>query len=284
MPSTPVANRLLGYPEDARLLIVNADDLGMSRPVNEGVLAAIEAAFVQSTSLLVPGPGAPEAMGLLARHPEIDLGVHLTLVCDSPGWWGPVAAPGTVPSLVDESGDLYPNDRREELLARARPEEVEIEFRAQIDAVLGAGLRPTHLDWHCLADGGRGDIFEVTVALAREHHWAMRVHDPARAKELCRLGLPVAEHGVLDSYALGPVGKPQRYLQLLRDLPTGVSEWAVHPAVDRPRLREMEPGDWQRRCSDYEFLVSPEAREAIKSEGVTLLGYAQLQKVWSAAT
>jgi predicted glycoside hydrolase/deacetylase ChbG (UPF0249 family) len=85
MPSTPVANRLLGYPEDARLLIVNADDLGMSLPVNEGVVAAIEAGFVQSTSLLVPSPGTAEAMEFLARHPEVDLGVHLTLVCDRPG-------------------------------------------------------------------------------------------------------------------------------------------------------------------------------------------------------
>jgi hypothetical protein len=278
-----LANRLLGHPEDARLLIVNADDLGMSLPVNEGVAAAIEVAFVQSTSLLVPGPGASEAMQLLARHPEVDLGVHLTLVCDRPGWWGPVAAPGAVPSLVDASGHLFPYDRREEMLAQARLEQVEAEFRAQIDAVLGAGLRPTHLDWHCLADGGRRDIFELTVALARQQHWAVRVHEPARARELCGLGLPVAEHGVLDSYRLEPVGKPQHYRQLLRDLPVGLSEWAVHPAVDRPRLREMEPGDWQRRSSDYEFLVSPEAREAIESEGVTLVGYADLQRVWSAA-
>jgi chitin disaccharide deacetylase len=284
MPGDVSANHLLGYPDDARLLIVNADDLGMSGPVNEGVIDAIGAGLVQSTSLLVPGFGCSGAMEFLRGHPEVDLGVHLALVSDAPGWWAPVLPSGKVASLVDERGNLYPYERRADLLRGARVEEVEAEFRAQIGSVLGAGLRPTHLDWHCLADGGRDDIFELTVALARENGLALRTHAPARAGQLCHLGLPVPERGVLDSYSLEPVGKHQLYLDLLHDLPEGLSEWAVHPAADRPTLREMEPEGWQRRCSDLAFLVSPAAREAVRSEGVTLLGYAELQKVWSAST
>ncbi|MGN9840242.1 ChbG/HpnK family deacetylase [Nonomuraea sp. H19] len=83
--------------------------------------------------------------------------------------WGPPADKARVPSLLDETGGLYPRDRIPELLAHARLDEIEIEFRAQTRAVLDAGPAPApaHLDWHCLADGGREDVFELTVAPGR---------------------------------------------------------------------------------------------------------------------
>jgi len=55
-----------------------------------------------------------------------------------------------VSSLVDESDHFYNWDRMADFLARARRDELEVEFRAQIDAVLAAGLMPTHLDWHSI--------------------------------------------------------------------------------------------------------------------------------------
>jgi hypothetical protein len=100
----------------------------------------------------------------------------------------------------------------------ARLDEVELEFRAQIDAVLGAELTPTHLDWHCLADGGREDIFDLTVALAEEYGLAARVWlDPGRQKMRLR-GLPVVDHDFLDSFSLTIEGKATRYAGLLREL------------------------------------------------------------------
>ena len=50
-------NRLLGYPEDARLLIINADDFGMCHSVNEAVFRALERGVLRSTTLMVPCPG-----------------------------------------------------------------------------------------------------------------------------------------------------------------------------------------------------------------------------------
>lgn len=65
-----------------------------------------------------------------------------------------------------------------------------------------AGLTPTHLGWHCLADGGRRDIFDLTLALAREHGLAMRAWlSPGRHK-LRRQGLPAVDHEFLDSFRL----------------------------------------------------------------------------------
>ena len=111
-------------------------------------------------------------MQLLRERPEIPFGVHLTLVCETAHHrWGPLTAKERVPSLLDETGELFTPARIPELLAQARLDEVEREFRAQIGAVVDAGLAPTHLDWHCLGDGGRDDIFDLTVALAGSTAW-----------------------------------------------------------------------------------------------------------------
>jgi predicted glycoside hydrolase/deacetylase ChbG (UPF0249 family) len=230
---------------------------------------------------MAPWPGASEAMRMLRENPDVPFGVHLTVVCDMPAYrWGPVAPEDAVPSLIDESGSFYDQERIPELLERAKLDELEVEFRAQIEAVVAAGLRPTHLDWHCLRSGGRPDVFEMTLGLAREHGLALRVTDRPRIDQLQSLGLPTADHDLLDSYHLDPVGKSARYVQMLCDLPAGLSTWAVHPGLDGPELREIEPDSWQVRHTDYEFLVSAEALETIEREGIVLLSYEPLQKVW----
>jgi hypothetical protein len=94
-------NRLLGYPVDARLLIINADDFGMCNAVNEAIIQTLTAGVVRSTSLMVPCPWAIQAMHFLASHPEIPFGVHLTIICDSDDYsWDPVTCKDKVPSLA----------------------------------------------------------------------------------------------------------------------------------------------------------------------------------------
>jgi len=275
-------NRLLGYPDDARLLIINADDFGMCHAVNDAILRTLKDGVVTSTTLMAPCPWAPHAMRLLSENPGIPFGVHLTLVRDFAGYrWGPVSSRDTVPSLVDETGHFFHGDRIPELLERATLDEVGTEFRAQIEAVLVANLTPTHLDWHCLADGGREDIFEATMALAREYGLAMRIHDRDHATRCQRDGLPVSDHGVLDSYRLDTVDKASRYAQLLRALPAGLSEWAVHPSLGDAEARALEPETWRVRKADFDFFVSREARDVIDEEGIVLVDYRALQAVWA---
>lgn len=106
--------------------------------------------------------------------------------------WGPMAEREKIPSLLDDAGRLFAPSpaRRAALLGQARLDEVEIEFRAQIDAVADAGLTPTHLDFHCLADGGRDDILGRTVRLATEYGLMRRTDyeflTSPRARELLR--------------------------------------------------------------------------------------------------
>ncbi|MFE0117054.1 ChbG/HpnK family deacetylase [[Kitasatospora] papulosa] len=254
--SPPWPNQVLGFPPGARLLLVNCDDFGMHPAINAAVVESIEEGIAASCSLMTVCPAAADAMRLLRRHSAIPFGVHLTLVCESSRLrWGPLSPADTVPST---------------------------EFRAQIDAVADAWLSPTHLDFHCLADGGRADILDLTVGLAAEYGLAVRVWLEPGRREMRRRGLPVVDHVFLDSFSLPAEGKAEHYRRLLHDLPAGLSEWAVHPAAGRGA--ETLDGGRPVRRTDHAFLTSPEAREAVAREGVTVIDYRALQRVWARNT
>lgn len=283
--NVPTANALLGYPRDARLLIVNADDFGMGYNVNAAISRAVDAGIVGSTSLMAPCPWAHAAMAFLAERPGLSFAIHLTLLRDFDIYrWGPVCSVERVRTLVDRNGHFPIWAERHALLRRAAIDEVEAEFRAQIELVLDEGLSPSHLDWHSLADGGREDIFALTVRLAREYGFAMRVHDAHHAAALRASGLPVVDHPVLDSYHLDVSKKAERYLDLLKALPEGLSEWAVHPSTGGGEARALEPVMWRTRYADYAFLTSEVAQSAVQEAGVVLLDYRELQDAWRAAS
>ena len=237
-------NRLLGYPDDARLLIINADDFGMCHAVNEAIFRALQQGVLHSTTLMVPCSWALQAMNFLANHPEVAFGIHLTAITDWVHYrWGPVTCREKVPSLIDPSGYFYNFEHMPEFFAQVRLDELEMEFRAQIENVLAAGLKPTHLDWHALRIGGRSDISDLMLRLAREYGLALRVLGRAQIEKVQSQGLPTNDYDFLDSYLLDPTEKSARYAQLLRELPMGLSEWAVHPALDSAELLAVEGND-----------------------------------------
>jgi chitin disaccharide deacetylase len=274
-------NRLLGYPPDARLLIINADDFGMCHSINEAIIGSLNGGLVRSTSLMVPCPWMLRATQFLADHPHIPFGVHLTAISDSAdNRWRPVTATEKVPSLVDGAGYFYDFEHMREFLAQVRLDQLEIEFRAQIEVVLAAGLHPAHLDWHSLRISGREDVFDVMFRLAREYELALRVAGRSSIEKLQMQGFPTVDYDVLDSYLMDRAGKAARYAELLHGLPAGLSEWAVHPGLDTPELLAIEPGGNHRRQADFDFLTSQDARRLVREEGIVLLDYRALQAVW----
>src|ERR1044072_2487992 len=89
----------LGYPRDAKLIIVHADDLGMAHSVNSASIKAFESGLVTSGSIMVPCPWLPEIAAYARTNPQADLGLPLTLTSE---WtqlrWGPVSAKDRVAS------------------------------------------------------------------------------------------------------------------------------------------------------------------------------------------
>jgi predicted glycoside hydrolase/deacetylase ChbG (UPF0249 family) len=274
-------NRLIGYPADARLLIINADDFGMCHSVNEAIIGGLQEGVIRSTTLMVPCPWALHAMHFLGEHFEIPFGVHLTAISEWVDYrWGPVTPREKVPSLIDEAGYFYNFEQMPDFLAQVSLDQLETEFRAQIEFVLAAGLRPTHLDWHCLRLDGREDISEVMLGLAKEYGLALRVAGRSWIEKVQSEGYPTNDHDFLDSYLLDPITKAAQFIELLRQLPIGLNEWAVHPALDTSELLAIEPDGNHIRQTDFDFLTSQQARDVVKEEGIILLDYRVLQDYW----
>ncbi len=274
-------NRLLGYPVNARLLIINADDFGMCQAVNKAIIGTLKAGVVQSTTLMVPCPWALPAIQFLVNHPEIPFGVHLTVISD---WvdcrWGPITSREKTPTLVNKIGYFYNFEQMPEFLAQVKLDQLEMEFRAQIEVVLAAGLKPTHLDWHSLRLSGREDISALMLKLAREYGLALRVIGQSWIEKVQSQGLPTNDYDFLDSYLLDPATKAAHYVELLRELPIGLSEWAVHPGLANSELLAIDPGGAHNRQTDFDFLTSQQAKDVLEEEGIILLDYRALQEVW----
>jgi hypothetical protein len=92
--------------------------------------------------------------------------------------------------------------------------------------------------------------------------------------------LPTNDYDFLDSYLLDPATKADQYAKMLRELPEGLSEWAVHPAIRNEELLAIEGEDNHIRQTDFDFLMSQEAKEIVKKEGIILVDYRALQEIW----
>jgi predicted glycoside hydrolase/deacetylase ChbG (UPF0249 family) len=273
---------MLGLPPDARVLIVNTDDFGMCHSINEATIQSLGQGLAGSCTLMAPCPWGLHGIQLLKEKPDISFGVHLTAVSEQPYYrWGPMAPRHNVPSLLDEDGYFYPLDRIDELLQKANLTELEKEFRTQIEWVLASGLKPTHVDSHCHVHALRENVFDMTFGLAREYGLGMRVGNPQFIAKLQQQGYPTDNHMIMDSYWVPTKGKLDTYLKMLRELPPGLSEWAMHPGIANAELKALGP-TWDVRAADFEFLMSPEARQVVQEEGIIIINYRRLQELWRA--
>jgi hypothetical protein len=104
--------------------------------------------------------------------------------------------------------------------------------------------------------------------------------DGRSAEKVQNRGLPASHYDFLDSYLLDPVDRSARFAQMLRELPAGLSEWAVHPGLDTPELNAIEHEGRLFRQSDFDFLMSQAASDIVKEEAIILLDYRPLQIIW----
>jgi len=157
-------------------LIVHADDFGSCASVNRATIAALESEAISSASVMAPCDYFKPAVNYAARHPEMDIGLHLTVTSERPAKrWGPVADREKVPSLIDEDGCFYAD--ADVLSERARPEEVYIELKVQMERALAMGMKPTHVDTHMFALFYNDALHQP----ARDKPWVRRRKEHSKA-------------------------------------------------------------------------------------------------------
>ncbi len=276
---TSVAERL-GHPPDARLLIVNCDDLGSSHAANVGVYEALRDGVATSASLMVPCPWARDAA---ARYRGEDVGVHLTLNAEHDLFrWAPITH---APSLLDGDGG-FPRTVQD-AWDHADLDEVRRECRAQVERAIYWGFDVSHLDSHMATLELRPEFFDVYLELAVDFGLPMRLGSAATERSV---GFPfralAREEGILSPDHLvraSGVGSRRAVERALSDLAPGLTELVVHPAVDTAELRALAPDDWAGRVDDHHLVADHSTlRSVAQRAGATLIGYRALRDVQQA--
>ncbi|HUC36838.1 MAG TPA: polysaccharide deacetylase family protein [Acidimicrobiales bacterium] len=271
----------LGYEPDAKLLILNCDDLGMCHSANVGVYEALRKGLATSASLMVP---CPWARGAVAGYRGDDVGVHLTVNAEFDLYrWGPITH---APSLLDGDGG-FPRTVAD-VWDHADLDEVRRECRAQIERAILWGFDVSHLDAHMGTMQIKAEFFDVYLELAVEFGLPMRLSGAGTENPI---GFPfrqlASEEGVVfpdDLLYVNGVGSRSTLLDAVSGLGAGVTEAYLHPAVDSPELRDLAP-DATARADDHRLLVSdPDLRELLEETGVTLLGYRPLRDLMRAGS
>lgn len=127
-------------------LIINADDFGFSDDVNTAIIQAHEEGILTSTSLMVTGDAAQNAIALAKNHPRLAVGLHLVLVCGKS-----VLPPAQIPNLVDSQGNFSDNPTQAGLnyqFNQATRAELRLEIAAQLEKFRDSGLNLSHVDGH----------------------------------------------------------------------------------------------------------------------------------------
>jgi chitin disaccharide deacetylase len=265
----------LGYPADAKLVIISCDDLGCCHAANVGVYRAIRDGMATCASIMVPAPWARHA----ATQYQVtdDVGVHLTLNAEHDLYrWGPVTH---APSLLSGDGGFPRN--LDDLWEHADPEEVYRELKAQITRAQAWGIDVTHLAPHLTAITLRPEFFSIYLDLAVEFELPIRLPSTVTPEQA---GFPfrqlAAEEGVVfpDHFDHDwRAGSRRRVLDALARLESGVTELHIQPAVDTPEVRALTPHA-EQWIDDLAFVTeSDDLRRALDATGANLIGYRQLR-------
>jgi predicted glycoside hydrolase/deacetylase ChbG (UPF0249 family) len=246
-------------------LIVNADDFGRTPGVNRGVIEAHARGVVTSATLMVNAPAAAEAAQLARAHPQLGVGLHLSLTGGAS-----TLPPDQVRSLVDANGHLPP---KLDGLAKAEAREILAEARAQLRRFreLTGGL-PTHLDSHHHAHR-LPTVLEALVTLSWETGLPVRNAGREVKAALTREGIPTTDHFIEDFH--GSRATLENLVEILGRLEPGATELMCHPAVVDEALRAGSSYA-EVRARELEVLTHPNVRATLQATGVRLVNYAAL--------
>lgn len=251
-------------------LIVNADDLGLTAGVNQAVLLGVSRGIVTSASLMVNQDATRAAVQYLRSGLIPGAGVHLCLTAGRP-----VAERTEVPSLIDEAGYFYPPRL---FVQRCPPaEEIEREFRAQIETARAWGVHLTHLDTHHHIHRLEA-VLEALTSVARRYGLPLRHVGPDMRDALRRRGVPTPDcfcgEWIGSAVSLESL---QRAVLAARDAGCGVMELMTHPGFADTALaaRSSYVAGRQRELA---ALCTPGLREWLAANGVTLADYSCLEK------
>jgi hopanoid biosynthesis associated protein HpnK len=281
-----------------RRAIINADDFGLCRGVNEGIIKAHREGVLTSTTLMANMPGFEHAVALSRENPRLGVGIHLNLLRGRP-----VAPPDEVPSLLAPSGLMWGSVYvflRRLWAGRISPSDIETELRAQVEKVLQAGVPATHADSekhiHTIPA-----VFRTVARLLPEYglrrvrfinEFCLSLQPAQTAKALAislscrRMRRRLREHAIMTAdrfYGLCGSGRMTvpRLARILERLGEGTAEIMLHPGYMTDELIALErlTGSYyinNRRELELGTLLDPGIREVVARRAIELITFREI--------
>jgi predicted glycoside hydrolase/deacetylase ChbG (UPF0249 family) len=269
---------LYGQNNNEKILLVRGDDMGSSHSANLACIESYKNGIMQSVELMVPGPWFPEAVKKLNENPGLDVGVHLVVTSE---WenikWRPLTC---CPSLVDKDGYFYPMiwqraDFPKGTALKDAPwkiEEIEKEFRAQIEMARKYVPHVSHLNCHMGCEGCGPEIAALVKKLASEYNLDINTTE---------LGYNyISLWGRADST---PEMRIKAAINILKNLKPGKYLFIEHPAVDTPEMQAIGHKSYENVAADRDAVTkvftSSEVKSAIKKNNIILVSYSTAAKI-----
>ena len=242
----------------------------MSHSVNMALERVINSGIPVSVSVMFPTPWYQETVEMLKRHPDVAVGVHLTLNSEWKNYrWGPVLGRSAVPTLVDADGYFFPTS---EALHRNNPDlhQVELELRAQIERARRSGLRIDYVDYHMGTVSRYPEFREIAERLANEYGLGMSQYfGDVRANP---------------QYSAAPPSKADSLVALVGRLRAPFNLLVTHVGIDDAELGALTDMNTdggltemsKNRQGELDALTSARFRDALRARNVRLITYRQL--------
>lgn len=254
----------------AARLILRIDDIGFCHGVNAAAERILKEGACTCVSVIVNTPWLDEAVAILKQHPEVSVGVHLTLNAEWREYrWGPVVPYSEVPSLVDQDGRFFPS-RQAFFANHPRTDEVEKELRAQIELARRKGLPIAYLDYHMGTATSTPELQKVVEKLAAEF----------------KLGISqyFGETYAPTVYRAAPDQKLAAAIEIVEQMTEPkVYLFVVHPGTNTPEMSAMTDLNptgvhpmAAHRQAEADMLCAPAFKAAVRSRGLQLIGYREL--------
>lgn len=276
----------LGYDKDEILLILHADDLGVSNSVNAASIAALEEGTINSASIMVPCPWFPQIATYAKENPEMDLGLHLTFTAEWAQYkWDGVSSATEISTLLNDESHFPPSVA--EVVQNATVEELEKELVAQVERALAFGIKPTHLDSHM------GTLFQTPAFFEAYQRVGKQYKIPVFIPFGSLSAAPQLVNSIMEDqilvdrlFMINPAIEEkdwdEYYLDILRNMKPGLNEIIVHFAYDNAEMQAVAidhpdfGSAWRQR--DLEALQSQTFKDLIQERNIQLVTWRQIKE------
>lgn len=278
-------SELLGFKKNDKLLIIHADDLGLSNSVNQASFEALNKKYVNSASVMIPAPNSKEVADYFKENSNIDLGLHLTFTSEWKNYkWHGISHNDSISSLINSKGNFY--EKKKEIIKNSNPQDIRKELQAQIDYAISIGIKPTHLDSHEGVLFFSPEFFKIYLEVSEKNRLPVFVpkllaphfnNDFPQPKNLVVVKMYMADKNLsFDKW-------PEYYESILNSLDPGLNEMIVHLGIDNNEMKKITSNriafgsKW--RNLDYNVVSSPEFKASLIKNDIKLVTWREIKEI-----